>query len=56
MKVKKTQPKGIQTATTNECNNETESDEPVVDKTFDELGTLIIAACAGKTPQQVNYF
>jgi hypothetical protein len=56
MKVKKTQakPKGVQTA--NKCNNETESDEPVVDKTFDELGRLIIAACAGKTPQQVNYF
>jgi hypothetical protein len=57
MKVKKTQPKGAQTATTNDCNDdETESSEPVVEDIFNELETLIIAACAGKTSEQVNYF
>ncbi len=54
MKVKKTQPKGAQTATCND--DETESSEPVVEDIFNELGTLIIAACAGKTSEQVNYF
>ena len=53
MKVKKTQPKDAQTATSN-CNNETEPEETTADKIFNQLGNLILGACTGRTSQQVN--